>query len=175
MAASSSAHPPPAGASCGSTRRILTPFSLSTNFATLPSRRSTFCLENRITRELFWAGFGFQIWCQLLTHIARAQDSPYLWSMNPSVFASGRAATAAEHLRDIGPDVLLATHSTEIIGDADPSEIVLAFDKTTQSAQRLRDVAGIQNVLEKVGSIQNVTLTRLARNRRILFVEDEED
>ncbi len=134
-----------------------------------------FCLENRITRELFWAGFGFQIWCQLLTHIARAQEQSLFVVDEPEVYLHPDVQRQLlSILRDIGPDVLLATHSTEIIGDADPSEIVL-IDKTKRSAQRLRDVAGIQNVLEKVGSIQNVTLTRLARNRRILFVEDEED
>ena len=26
-----------------------------------------FCVESRIPREMYWAGFGFQVWCQLLT------------------------------------------------------------------------------------------------------------
>ena len=30
-----------------------------------------FCKEERIPRELFWSGFGFQVWCQLLTHLDR--------------------------------------------------------------------------------------------------------
>ena len=34
--------------------------------------RSMFCREARMTREVYWAGFGFQVWCQLLT------DSPAL-------------------------------------------------------------------------------------------------
>jgi hypothetical protein len=138
-------------------------------------RLSMFCLENRITRELFWAGFGFQIWCQLLTHISRAKEHSLFVVDEPEVYLHPDVQRQLLGiLRDIGPDVLLATHSTEIIGDADPSEIVL-IDKAKRSAQRLRDVDGIQNVLEKIGSIQNVTLTRLARNKRILFVEDEGD
>ena len=28
-----------------------------------------FCPEERIPREIFWAGFGFQVWCQMLTHL----------------------------------------------------------------------------------------------------------
>ncbi|XCB34079.1 AAA family ATPase [Tunturibacter psychrotolerans] len=28
-----------------------------------------FCPEDRIDREIFWAGFGFQVWCQMLTFI----------------------------------------------------------------------------------------------------------
>lgn len=30
-----------------------------------------FCPEERIPREIFWAGFGFQIWCQMLTYIIK--------------------------------------------------------------------------------------------------------
>jgi hypothetical protein len=41
--ASSSGTRLPAGASCGSTRRILTPFHFSTNFATLPEPLFQFC------------------------------------------------------------------------------------------------------------------------------------
>lgn len=38
--------------------------------SSLFSKRLTmFFLENRITREICWAGFGFQVWLQLLTHI----------------------------------------------------------------------------------------------------------
>ena len=65
---------------------------------------------------------------------------------------------------------MLATHSVEILGEADPSEILLV-DKSRQSASRLRDVEGVQHALDSIGSIQNLTLTELARNRRMLFVE----
>jgi hypothetical protein len=34
-----------------------------------------FCLEGRMTREIYWVGFGFQIWCQLLTHLSRATEN----------------------------------------------------------------------------------------------------
>ena len=40
------------------------------------SRQLTmFASEDRIDREIYWAGFGFQIWCQLLTHISRKAES----------------------------------------------------------------------------------------------------
>ncbi len=130
-----------------------------------------FAEENRIPRELFWAGFGFQIWCQLLTHISRSSDDALLVVDEPEIYLHPdvqRQLLAI--LRDSGPDVVLATHSTEIMGEADPSEILL-IDKSRRSAQRLRDVASVQAALDAIGSIQNITLTRLARNRRVFFVE----
>jgi hypothetical protein len=140
------------------------------------SRRLTmFCYEDRIPRELFWAGFGFQIWCQLLTHIVRASDTSLLVVDEPEVYLHPDVQRQLLGIvRDAGPDIIMATHSTEIMGDADASEIVL-IDKMRRSAERLRDVKGIQEALDGVGSVQNISLTRLARNRRILFIEGESD
>jgi hypothetical protein len=134
-----------------------------------------FCLESRISRELFWSGFGFQIWCQLLSHIFRAAPASLIVVDEPEVYLHPdiqRQLLAI--LRDTGPDILLATHSTEIMSEADPSEILL-IDKTKRTAERLKDVEGVQNALDAIGSIQNITLTRLARNRRLLFFEGESD
>jgi len=50
------------------------------------STLSMFCLESRITRELYWAGFGFQVWCQLLTHIGRGRDSNILVVDEPEIY-----------------------------------------------------------------------------------------
>ena len=58
--------------------------------------------------------------------------------------------------------------------EADPSEILLV-DKNRLSAKRLHSDDAVQEALSAVGSIQNITLTRLARNRRILFVEGVND
>ncbi len=134
-----------------------------------------FCREDRMARELYWVGFGFQIWCQLLTHICKAKDSSLIVIDEPEVYLHPDVQRQLLGiLRDIGPDVILATHSTEIMSEADPSEIVLV-DKRNKSGERLKDVFGVQRALDAVGSIQNITLTSLARNRRILFVEGDDD
>lgn len=134
-----------------------------------------FCLEKRIPRELYWAGSGFQIWCQLLTHIVRSGDNTLLVIDEPEVYLHPDVQRQLLGiLRDIGPDILIATHSTEIMADADPSEILLV-DKSKRAAERLRDVEGVQAAMEVVGSVQNITLTQLARNRRVLFVEGLKD
>lgn len=35
----------------------------------------------------------------------------------------------------------------------------------------MRDIEGVQAALDAIGSVQNITLTQLARNRRVLFIE----
>jgi hypothetical protein len=136
---------------------------------------SMFCLEDRMTRELYWAGFGFQVWCQLLTHLSRANDTTLVVIDEPEVYLHPDVQRQLIGiLRDMGPDILLATHSTEIMAEADPGEIVIV-DKRKHRAERLKDIAGVQRAMDLVGSVQNITLTALARNRRVLFVEGDDD
>src|SRR5205807_6503747 len=61
----------------------------------------------------------------------------------------------------------------EIVSEADPSDLLLV-DKRRQSAQRVGSAEGVQSALRSLGSIQNLTLTQLARSRRVLFVEGED-
>jgi energy-coupling factor transporter ATP-binding protein EcfA2 len=136
---------------------------------------SMFCLEERMTRELYWVGFGFQIWCQLLTHLSRARGSAFIIVDEPEIYLHPDVQRQLLGIvRDIGAPVLMATHSSEIMSEADPSEIVLV-EKRKRSGERLKDISGIQRALDAVGSAQNITLTALARSRRILFVEGDND
>lgn len=134
-----------------------------------------FCYENRIPRELYWSGFGFQVWCQLLTHISRCKDASILIVDEPEVYLHPDVQRQLLGiLRYCGPDIVIASHSTEIMGEADASEILLV-NKKMESAERLKDIEGVQKALDAVGSIQNITLTHLARTGRLLFVEGDYD
>ncbi len=139
------------------------------------SELSMFGLEGRLTRELFWVGFGFQIWCQLLTHLSRAKGSSLVVVDEPEIYLHPDVQRQLLGvIRDIGVPAIMATHSSEIMAEAEPSDIVL-IDKAKRSGERLRDVSSIQRSLDLVGSAQNITLTALARSRRVLFVEGDYD
>lgn len=132
---------------------------------------SMFSKEDRIDRELYWTGFGFQVWCQLLTHISRSAGATILVIDEPDIYLHPdlqRQLIAL--LRESGPDILLATHSTDIIGEADPTDI-LVVDKNQRSAKRVKGPEGIGRALEFVGSVHNFALTQIERAGRVLFVE----
>jgi energy-coupling factor transporter ATP-binding protein EcfA2 len=134
-----------------------------------------FCSEDRIDREIYWAGFGFQIWCQILTHLFRSREASIVVIDEPEIYLHPDVQRQLlSILREFNADILLATHSVEIMGEADPSEILL-IDKQKKSATRLKDVEGVQQALETLGSAQNITLTQLARTRKVVFFEGPND
>jgi predicted ATP-dependent endonuclease of OLD family len=136
---------------------------------------SMFVSESRIDREVYWAGFGFQIWCQLLTHLSRANNSTLVVIDEPEIYLHPDVQRQLLGiLRNLNADVFIATHSVEIMGEADPAEILLV-NKNSRSAKRLKDIEGVQLALESLGSTQNVTLTHLARTKKIIFVEGMDD
>lgn len=133
-----------------------------------------FCPEERFPREIYWAGFGFQVWCQMLTYIVRARKDSLLIIDEPDIYLhSDLQRQLVGLLKGIGPDVLIATHSTEIISEADPGDLLIV-NKKTLSAKRIKDPSQLQGVFGVLGSNLNPTLTQLAKSRRAVFVEGKD-
>jgi energy-coupling factor transporter ATP-binding protein EcfA2 len=130
-----------------------------------------FCPEERFPREICWAGYGFQVWCQMLTHIVKSAGTDLLVIDEPDIYLHAdlqRQLVAL--LRDLGPDILIATHSTEIISETEPSSL-LTINKKKRSAARVKDVSQIKRVFFALGSNLNPTLTQITKTRRVIFVE----
>lgn len=139
-----------------------------------PARLVMFCKERRIDREIYWSGFGFQIWLQFLTHLISTDLASTLVIDEPDIYLHPdlqRRLFTLVHMRT-GQSVM-ATHSVEIINEAEPED-VLVVDKTRRRAKRVTDIAGVQEAIESLGSTQNIYLTRLARGRKVLFVEGQD-
>ena len=73
----------------------------------------------------------------------------------------------------MGPDILLATHSTEIITEAEPDDIVLV-NKRRRRAQTHKKSLELADVFSLLGSNLNPILTQLAKTRRVVFVEGKD-
>jgi hypothetical protein len=130
-----------------------------------------FCVEDRRLRELFWCGFGFQVWCQMLTHLIQSKEKSTFLIDEPDIYLhADLQRQLVGLLRSLGPDILVATHSTEIISEAEPDDIIL-INKKKQSAKRLKTPSQLIDIFSALGSIINPTLTQLAKTRRVVFVE----
>jgi hypothetical protein len=138
------------------------------------TRLHMFCVEQRIPRELYWAGFGFQVWCQMLTFIIEGQHASLLAIDEPDIYLhSDLQRQLLSVLKQAGPDILIATHLTELVSDADPNDIVVVT-RGSRAGRRLKDPSQLQTVFRTLGSNLNPTLTQLAKSRRALFVEGKD-
>jgi energy-coupling factor transporter ATP-binding protein EcfA2 len=133
-----------------------------------------FCPEGRNPREIFWAGFGFQVWCQMLTHLIQSGETSLFLIDEPDIYLhSDLQRQLLGLLRNLGPDILIATHSTEIISEAEPDDIVLV-NKRHRIARRIKHPSQLTEVFGSLGSNLNPILTQLAKTRRVVFVEGKD-
>jgi hypothetical protein len=133
-----------------------------------------FCPEERIPREIFWSGFGFQVWCQMLTYVVRGRTSSLFMIDEPDIYLhADLQRQLLGILNTLGPDILIATHSTEIISEADPDDLVV-INKRFASGKRMKDPSELQHIFHVLGSDLNPILTQLAKTKRALFVEGKD-
>jgi hypothetical protein len=136
-----------------------------------PPHLVMFCREGRIDRELCWAGFGFQIWLQLLTHLLGASQAHAIVVDEPEIYLHPDLQHRLfQLLHKSGQQIVLATHSVEMIDEAEPEDVI-QIDRTRRTARRVNDIDGLQHALFSIGSAQNIHLARLSRGRKILFLE----
>ena len=132
-----------------------------------------FCPEHRIPREIFWAGFGFQVWCQMLTFIVQARKASLLIVDEPDIYLhADLQRQLVGILRNIGPDVVVATHSLEMIMEVE-SHALLHINKKFPEARRIENSGELQHLHSVLGNHLNATLAQLVKTRRVVFFEGE--
>ena len=110
----------------------------------------------------------------MLTHLIQGGDNSIFLIDEPDIYLhSDLQRQLIGLLRQLGPDILIATHSTEMIIEAEPDELILV-DKHKRISQRLREPAQLHSVFRALGSNLNPVLTQLAKTRRVLFVEGQD-
>jgi len=138
---------------------------------TYPPQLTMFCKEGRVDRELCWAGFGFQIWLQLLTHLLGAGSANVLIVDEPEIYLHPDLQHRLFHLlKASDKQIILATHSAEIVNEAEHDDIIL-INRSKKTGRRIGDIEGLQEALFSIGSGQNIHLARLSRGKKILFLE----
>jgi hypothetical protein len=68
---------------------------------------------------------------------------------------------------------IVTTHSAEIMADAAPSEVVIV-NKTAKESQFATSLPAVQEVIDRLGGVHNLSLAKLANARRFVLVEGED-
>jgi predicted ATP-dependent endonuclease of OLD family len=124
--------------------------------------------------EIAWMGHGLQMWLQTMWFLTRAGEKSVVILDEPDVYMHpDLQRKLLRFIRGRFPQQIIATHSTEILSEADPSN-VLIIDRNHPRSSFATDLTAIQRVAENIGSAQNLNLTRLWNARKLLLVEGKD-
>jgi len=110
----------------------------------------------------------------MLTYIIKNKSSSIFIIDEPDIYLhSDLQRQLLGILKSLGPDIIIATHSTELISEAELNDI-LVINKSLQSAKRIKNPSQLQDIFNVLGSNLNPILTQIAKSKRILFVEGKD-
>jgi energy-coupling factor transporter ATP-binding protein EcfA2 len=128
--------------------------------------------------DLFSAGAGFLQVLQLVTFLVHERPGILMVDEPDAHLHSSLQRLVVDVLRaasqELGIQVLLATHSKEIINYVDPSEL-LVIDRHKEQLRGLGRHEGAISVLESLGSIDSVDAYQVISQRKLLLVEGGSD
>jgi hypothetical protein len=140
------------------------------------NRLSAFYLEqdSRVPKELAWAGDGLQIWLQLLWHVYRAQNSPTIVLDEPEVYLHPDLQRRLVRLLEgLEGQVILASHSADVISEARPDEVVWVDRKASQ-ARKTTSHSTLSALSASLGTSFNLALARSMRSRLVVATDCED-
>jgi energy-coupling factor transporter ATP-binding protein EcfA2 len=128
----------------------------------------------RREREIAWAGDGIQIWLQVLFHIWRQRGAPVILLDEPDVFLHpDLQRRLARALFAIGQQTVLATHSVEILAEAEPGSAVWV-DRGRRNSERPRSDGALGLMGRRLGSGYELGVGRALRSNVAVFVEGDD-
>lgn len=127
--------------------------------------------DNRFYAEIGKMGSGLQLWLQIMWFISRSKDCDIIILDEPDIYMhSEMQRKILEIVRNNFSQVIIATHSLEIISRVDP-ECILEINKKHKTMQYANDVPSVQKIIDDIGWVSNLSLINLGRQRKCLFVE----
>lgn len=119
-------------------------------------------------------GHGLQMWLQTMWFLARNKDAPTIVLDEPDVYMHpDLQRRLVRTLRSNHRQVVVATHSVEIMAEADPAD-VLVVDADLPESPWAAGVAGLQTAISAIGGVHNLDLARLVSAKRFLMVEGDD-
>jgi len=124
--------------------------------------------------EVATMGHGLQMWLQTMWFLARVGNEATVILDEPDVYMHpDLQRRLIRHLRQRRRQVVITTHSVEIMSEVEPEDI-LVLDRRHPASSFAASFPAVQRVLDHVGSAQNLQLARLWHARRSLLVEGKD-
>jgi hypothetical protein len=124
--------------------------------------------------EVACMGHGLQMWLQTMWFLTRTAANTTIVLDEPDVYMHpDLQKRLLRFIRGRYAQCVIATHSTEILAEADTSNILIV-DRHQKASNFTTTLPAVQRVLEHIGSAQNLQLMRLWNAKKLLLVEGKD-
>lgn len=130
--------------------------------------------DNDFVAEVGNMGHGLQMWLQTLWFLASNKNADTLILDEPDVYLhADLQRKLIRLLKSSNQQMIIATHSVEMMAEVDPDE-VLVVDKKRKSSKFANTVPSVQRIIDRVGGIHNINLARLSMSKKCLLLEGQD-
>lgn len=124
--------------------------------------------------EVGWMGHGLQMWLQTIWFLSKTPAESTVVLDEPDVYMHPDLQRKLFRLtQGRFRQCLIATHSVEIMAEAEPDNILI-IDKKQRRSRYANTEPGVQALIDQIGGIHNVHLARLWSAKKFLLVEGKD-
>lgn len=121
--------------------------------------------------EIFFMGHGIQMWLQTLWFIVSSPKESIIVLDEPDVYMhADLQRKLVRMLKGNYAQIIIATHSVEIMSEVFP-ENILIINRDYSESILADNYPVLQSLISGMGSIHNISLSRLLNNQRYLYLE----
>jgi energy-coupling factor transporter ATP-binding protein EcfA2 len=133
-----------------------------------------FYREGQTRKELVWAGDGVQVFLQIIWHVHRLAKFRTVILDEPDIYLHADLQRQVMRLLDTcEAQVIVATHSPEIVTEATPTSVVW-LDRSRRRAVRSPEGKALEDLSRSIGTHFNLRLARVLRTKVAVFVEGDD-
>lgn len=124
--------------------------------------------------EISAMGHGLQMWLQTIWFLARSAEASTVILDEPDVYMHpDLQRRLIRFIRNRFPQLIITTHSVEIMSEVDVDEILI-IDRKRPRSRFAGTLPAVQKLIEHVGSVHNIHLAKLWHSRRCILVEGKD-
>jgi hypothetical protein len=124
--------------------------------------------------EISWMGHGLQMWLQTIWFLARSRSARVVMLDEPDVYMHpDLQRRLIRFLKEKFPQIILTTHSVEMLAEVDPKEMLI-IDRRQKCAAFADTMPTMQRAIDVLGATHNIQLSRLWGARKVILVEGED-
>lgn len=119
-------------------------------------------------------GHGLQMWLQIIWFIVKSSNSNTIILDEPDVYLHADLQRKLYRiLNKLNKQIIVATHSIEIISEVEP-ENILVIEKSKSSSHYAVNLPGIQSIIDNIGSTHNLQISKLWSAKKCIFIEGDD-